>query len=100
MQPPQYRRAYGVTSNLIREILAVPKTKEKIIDIIFQADVVADAATLRDDINLADQGIDSMDMFTIMLAVQDYYEIQIPDKDVEGLLTIDDLANYIKSKQK
>lgn len=76
------------------------KTKEKIIEIISQANVVADASTLRDNINLSDQGIDSMDMFTVMLAVQDYYGIQIPDKDIEILLTINDLAGYIKSKQK
>ncbi|WP_460158338.1 phosphopantetheine-binding protein [Pseudomonas sp. S3_E11] len=78
----------------------MPKTKEKIIDIISQTDVVADASTLRDNINLVDQGIDSMDMFTIMLAVQDYYGIQIPDKDIEALLTINDLVDYVKSKQK
>ncbi|MCI0994198.1 acyl carrier protein [Pseudomonas corrugata] len=75
------------------------KTKEKIIEIIAKTNVVADASMLRDNINLADQGIDSMDIFTIMLAIQDYYEIQIPDSDIESLLNINDLTHYIESKQ-
>ncbi|WP_176563019.1 acyl carrier protein [Pseudomonas sp. ICMP22404] len=75
------------------------KTKEKIIEIIAKTNIVADASMLRDNINLADQGIDSMDIFTIMLAIQDYYEIQIPDSDIESLLSINDLTHYIESKQ-
>jgi len=71
------------------------ETKVIIRDIISKAEVGADASTLRDNINLTDQGIDSMDIFTIMLAVQDHYGIQIPDQDIESLRTIDDLAEYV-----
>jgi acyl carrier protein len=76
----------------------VAETKSKIKEIISKAEVGADASRLRDNINLTDQGIDSMDMFTIMLAIQDHYGIQIPDEDIENLRTIDDLAIYIKKK--
>lgn len=75
-------------------------TKVIIRDIISKAEVGADASTLRDNINLTDQGIDSMDIFTIMLAVQDHYGIQIPDEDIESLRTIEDLAAYITKRQK
>ncbi|WP_434572755.1 acyl carrier protein [Pseudomonas sp. Z3-8] len=71
------------------------ETKVIIRDIISKAEVGADASTLRDNIYLTDQGIDSMDIFTIMLAVQDHYGIQIPDQDIESLRTIDDLAEYV-----
>jgi acyl carrier protein len=76
----------------------MPQTKEQLINIISQADVVADASTLRDNINLSDQGIDSLGMFNIILSIQDHYVIEIPDEDIEGLKTINDLADYIKSK--
>ncbi|WP_434672493.1 acyl carrier protein [Pseudomonas sp. R1-15] len=75
------------------------ETKVIIRDIISKAEVGADASTLRDNINLTDQGIDSMDIFTIMLAVQDHYGIQIPDQDIESLRTIDDLAEYVVKLQ-
>ncbi|WP_223515379.1 acyl carrier protein [Pseudomonas sp. GL-R-26] len=77
----------------------MPQTKEQLINIISQADVVADASTLRDNINLSDQGVDSLGMFNIILSIQDHYAIEIPDEDIEGLNTINDLADYIKSKQ-
>ncbi|TNF81268.1 acyl carrier protein [Pseudomonas sp. ICMP22404] len=96
--PEQYKRTTGVTT-IPEEILPMSKTKEKIIEIIAKTNIVADASMLRDNINLADQGIDSMDIFTIMLAIQDYYEIQIPDSDIESLLSINDLTHYIESKQ-
>ncbi|MNP35819.1 Meromycolate extension acyl carrier protein [compost metagenome] len=76
----------------------MPQTKEQLINIISQADVVADASTLRDNINLSDQGIDSLGMFNIILSIQDHYVIEIPDEDIEGLKSINDLADYIKSK--
>ncbi|MFS2197307.1 MULTISPECIES: acyl carrier protein [Pseudomonas] len=76
----------------------MPQTKEQLINIISQADVVADASTLRDNINLSDQGIDSLGMFNIILSIQDHYAIEIPDEDIEDLKSINDLADYIKSK--
>lgn len=77
----------------------MPTTKETIIELISKANVVADASSLRDNLKLIDQGIDSMDIFAIMLAVQDHYQIQIPDSDIESLQTLNDLVNYIDSKQ-
>ncbi|WP_434557962.1 acyl carrier protein [Pseudomonas sp. Z5-35] len=77
----------------------MPTTKETIIELIGKANVVADASSLRDNLKLTDQGIDSMDIFAIMLAVQDHYQIQIPDVDIESLQTVNDLVNYIDTKQ-
>lgn len=76
----------------------MPQIKKQLINIISQADVVADASTLRDDINLSDQGVDSLGMFNIILSIQDHYAIEIPDEDIEDLKTINNLTAYIKSK--
>ncbi|WP_422777377.1 acyl carrier protein [Pseudomonas mediterranea] len=77
----------------------MPTTKETIIELISNANVGADASSLRDNLRLIDQGIDSMDIFAIMLAIQDHYQIQIPDSDIENLKTLNDLISYIDSKQ-
>jgi len=77
----------------------VPTTKETIIELISNANVGADASSLRDNLRLVDQGIDSMDIFAIMLAIQAHYQIQIPDSDIENLKTLNDLISYIDSKQ-
>jgi len=77
----------------------MPTTKETIIELISKANVGADASSLRDNLRLIDQGIDSMDIFAIMLAIQDHYQIQIPDSDIENLKTLNDLASYIDSKR-
>lgn len=76
----------------------MPQIKKQLINIISQADVVADASTLRDDINLSDQGVDSLGIFNIILSIQDHYAIEIPDEDIEDLKTINNLTAYIKSK--
>ncbi|WP_053214334.1 acyl carrier protein [Pseudomonas sp. Q12-87] len=77
----------------------MPTTKETIVELIKKANVVADASSLRDNLKLIDQGIDSMDIFAIMIAIQDHYQIQIPDDDIERLQTVNDLVGYIDSKQ-
>ncbi|WP_445571523.1 acyl carrier protein [Pseudomonas sp. E102] len=87
------------TRNQHKETPTVPTTKETIIELISKANVIADASSLRDHLKLIDQGIDSMDIFAIMLAVQDHYQIQIPDSDIENLQTLDELVNYIDFKQ-
>ena len=60
-------------------------------------DVTAD--TFNPDTDLVDElGIDSMDLATISLVLQDEYKIVIPEDDYPKLRTIDLIANYIKEK--
>ena len=60
-------------------------------------DVTAD--TFNPDTDLVDElGIDSMDLATISLVLQDEYKIVIPEDDYPKLKTIHLIANYIKEK--
>ena len=60
-------------------------------------DVTAD--TFNPDTDLVDElGIDSMDLATISLVLQDEYKIVIPEDDYPKLKTIRLIANYIKEK--
>ena len=60
-------------------------------------DVTAD--TFNPDIDLVDElGIDSMDLATIALVLQDEYKIVIDEDDYPKLKTIRLIADYIKEK--
>ena len=60
-------------------------------------DVTAD--TFNPDMDLVDElGIDSMDLATIALVLQDEYKIVIDEDDYPKLKTVRLIANYIKEK--
>ena len=46
----------------------------------------------------ADLGIDSLEIFEIIMALEDEFNIEIPNEDVENIKSIDDIIKYIKSK--
>jgi len=46
----------------------------------------------------ADLGIDSLEIFEIIMALEDEFDIEIPNEDVENIKNIDDIIKYIKSK--
>ena len=69
--------------------------REDILAAIRQANVVADPGTLREDIKLGDQGIDSLGVFSVILALQEKYGIEIPDADVDKLDTIEMIVTYL-----
>ena len=70
---------------------------EIIIDELKLKDVTAD--TFNPDMDLVDElGIDSMDLATIALVLQDEYEIAIDEDDYPKLKTIRLIAGYIEEK--
>ncbi len=70
---------------------------EIIIDELKLEDVTVD--TFDPDMDLVDElGIDSMDLATIALVLQDEYKIAIDEDDYPTLKTIRLIADYIKEK--
>jgi len=70
---------------------------EIIIDELKLKDVTAD--TFNPDMDLVDElGIDSMDLATIALVLQDEYKITIDEDDYPKLKTIRLIADYIEEK--
>lgn len=59
---------------------------------------VPNAEGLREDISLADQGVDSLGMFTIVMNIQDSCAIEIPDSDLDRLKSINDFIEYLSEK--
>ncbi|MEG0961527.1 MAG: acyl carrier protein [Lachnospiraceae bacterium] len=45
-----------------------------------------------------DLGADSLDLFELVMALEDEYSVEIPSEDLEKLLTVGDVAAYLKEK--
>lgn len=66
--------------------------KKYIVDIL---EVNEDEITLES--SFSDQmGADSLDLVEIITAMEEEYEIRIPDKDLEGMTTVGDLVEYLQ----
>lgn len=45
-----------------------------------------------------DLGADSLDLFELVMALEDEYSVEIPSEDLEKLLTVGDVVSYLKDK--
>lgn len=71
---------------------------KKIINIIAtQFNIPEDDITMetsfRDDLNA-----DSLDLVELVMALEDEFELEVEDDDVETIVTVGDAKNYIKNK--
>jgi acyl carrier protein len=46
-----------------------------------------------------DLGADSLDIVELIMALEEEYNIEIPDEDAEKLKTVQDVITYVESKQ-
>jgi acyl carrier protein len=46
-----------------------------------------------------DLGADSIDIITLTMEFEDEFEYNIPDSDIPGFVTVQDVVNYIVSKR-
>lgn len=71
------------------------KVKEIAVDkLSVEEDEVTLGASFKDDL-----GADSLDLFEFVMALEDEFDIQISNEDVEGIQTVQDAVNYIQANQ-
>lgn len=59
----------------------------------------ADIETLSADTKIAeDLGADSLDVVEILMAIEDEFNVEIPDEEIDNIKTIGDVADYIQNK--
>jgi acyl carrier protein len=46
-----------------------------------------------------DLGSDSLDQVELVMALEEEFELEIPDEDAEKIATVQDVIDYIQSKQ-
>lgn len=54
---------------------------------------ITEATSFKEDLNA-----DSLDLFELVMALEDEFSIEIPSEDLEKLLTVGDVLNYLKDK--
>ena len=48
---------------------------------------------------IADLGMESLDLVDLVVAFEEKYKVQIDDKDVKKLQTVQDIVTYIETKK-
>ena len=71
---------------------------DKIKDIIVeQLDVEEDAVTMEASIT-EDLGADSLDVVDLVMSIEESFDVEIPDEEVENIKTVGDIVKYIYNK--
>ena len=54
---------------------------------------ITETTSFKDDL-----GADSLDLFELVMALEDEYSVEIPAEDLQNLATVGDVMNYLKEK--
>lgn len=74
-------------------------TFDKIKEIICnQLEIDPEKITLESNLT-DDLGIDSLDLIDLVMSIEDEYEIEVPDTELENIKTVGDAVKYIDENQ-
>ena len=73
---------FDTVKNLISEQLDV------------KADDITEASNIQDDL-----GADSLDVVDLVMALEDEFDVEIPEEQVENIKTVGDIVKFIEDKQ-
>ena len=68
---------------------------EKVKAIIIDQLSISDEDMVTMDTTLEDLGADSLDLVEVIMAIEDEFDVQIKDEDLENIKSVGDLINYI-----
>ncbi|MGN1269947.1 MAG: acyl carrier protein [Clostridia bacterium] len=69
---------------------------EKIKETIVEQLGVADTAVTMEASFIDDLGADSLDIVELIMALEEEFDLEIPDTDAEKIVTVGDVVEYIK----
>ena len=69
---------------------------EKVKGIIVEQLGVAETAVTMEASFIDDLGADSLDIVELIMALEEEFDIEIPDSDAEKVVTVGDVVDYIK----
>ena len=73
---------FDIVKQLISELLGV------------EADDITEASNIQDDL-----GADSLDVVDLVMALEDEFDVEIPEDQVENIKTVGDIVKFIEDKQ-
>ena len=58
-----------------------------------------DVSEINSDTSFKDDlGADSLDLFELVMALEEEYDVEIPADDLANIATVEDVMNYLKEK--
>ncbi len=69
---------------------------EKVKNIIVEQLGVSDTAVTMEASFIDDLGADSLDIVELIMAIEEEFDMEIPDADAEKVVTVGDVVDYIK----
>ena len=72
---------------------------EKVKEVIVDQLGVEDEAVTAETSFIDDLGADSLDIVELIMALEEEFDLQIPDSEAEKIATVGDVIEYIKSNQ-
>ena len=69
---------------------------EKVKEIIVEQLGVAETSVTMEASFIDDLGADSLDIVELVMALEEEFDIEIPDADAEKVVTVGDVVDYIK----
>ena len=63
-----------------------------------QFDVEEDKITVDTDLQ-EDLGADSLDVVDLLMSIEDEFEVEVPDEEIENIKTVGALVSYIEDNQ-
>ena len=69
---------------------------DRVQEIIVEQLGVSDDAVTSDSSFIDDLGADSLDIVELIMALEEEFDLEIPDTDAEKIVTVGDVVEYIK----
>lgn len=54
---------------------------------------ITESASFKEDL-----GADSLDLFELVMALEEKFEVEIPSEDLNNIVTVEDVISYLKNK--
>ena len=79
----------------MKEIIIMPENMREMIAEQLNVDVneITLETSFKDDL-----GADSLDLFELVMALEDEYGIELPADELASIVTVEDVLNYLKDK--
>lgn len=66
---------------------------------IIQEQLNLDGVEIKEESSFKEElGADSLDLFELVMALEEEFGIEIPSEDLETIVTVGDVINYLKAK--
>ena len=76
-----------------------PEILEKVRSIVAEQLSVENAEVKAESNFQSDLGADSLDTVELVMALEEAFDIEIPDEDAEGIVTVGDAVSYIQAQK-